>query len=269
MNKNLTFRVVIVMIIKQANPTKKLFITILFMATICSMAQPLRAQQLRLGIFKFAPWGVSEGNKISGIIWEYYQAMLKDANLDANITLLPYPRMIKQLIDGKLDCAIFTKNLEPFQDIAYLYDLTTVAISRKGTHITKYDDFKNKSVGFANGTNRIYPKLFNDPEIPHHILPSLHQAPQMLARKRVDIVIGMKYTMLYEFRQQELMNITNIPWYEIKKVPVWLQCGNQIEVNSATITRLKAAALKLKANGLFEEIIKKWLSSDVQPNHQH
>jgi ABC-type amino acid transport substrate-binding protein len=268
------FVVVTIMMIENmdAKTVIQKWASILLILTLCLNAQLAFSEQLKLGIFKFSPWGMSKNNKIDGIIWEYYQAILKEADLKAEITLIPYPRMIKQLVEGKLDCAIFTKNFEPFQNIAYLFDLTAVAISRKGTVINDYDDFKDKSkiksVGFANGTNRIFPKLFNDPEIPHHILPSLHQAPQMLARKRIDAVIGMKHTMLYEFKQQKLMDIFNTPWYEIKKIPVWLQCSKHIKINPATIARLKSAALKIKAQGLFEQINKKWFFVDPHQDDQ-
>ncbi|MEM5530080.1 transporter substrate-binding domain-containing protein [Gammaproteobacteria bacterium AS21] len=263
------------MIIKsmEAKIIIKKWLSILLALTIFSSPQLVFAEKLKLGIFKFSPWGMSENNEIRGIIWEYYQAILKEADLEADITLVPYPRMIKKLVDGTLDCAIFTKNFEPFQNIVYLYDLTAVAMSRKGTVISSYDDFsdknKIKSVGFANGTDRIFPRLFNDTEIAHHIFPSLLQAPQMLARKRVDVVIGMKYTMLYEFKRQQLLDIVQIPWYEIRKVPVWFQCSNHIKISPATIERFKVAALKIKADGVFEEIAKKWLPSEVPQSDQH
>jgi len=253
------------MIIKsmEAKIIIKKWLGILLALAILSCPQLVFAEKLKLGIFKFAPWGMSENNEIHGIIWDYYQVILKEADLEAQITLIPYPRMIKQLKDGTLDCAIFTKNLEPFQNIAYLFDLTAVAVSRKGTVITNYDDFRDKSkinsVGFANGTDRIFPRLFNDAQIPHHILPSLHQAPQILARKRADVVIGMKHTMLYEFKRQQLLNIIQTPMYEIRKIPVWLQCSNQITISPAIIERFKAAALKIKARGLFEKISAHWL----------
>jgi len=244
----------------------KILVVILFVI----ISKVTYAQTLKFGVFEIEPWGQLSKGEITGINWEQGQAILNTTNLSAVPAISNYPRMIKQLTEGKTDCAIFTVSpaiADNFHQIAYLYDLTVVAISRKGIDINSTKDLKDenkiKTIGFANGTDIAFQELFYDPEISTHIIPSPAHAPLLLAKKRIDAFIGIKRTMSYAVNKANAKSFIAYPWYEIKRLAVWLQCSKKSSLTKIEINELRKKAVVLRDSGRLDKIINKWILDDT------
>jgi ABC-type amino acid transport substrate-binding protein len=244
----------------------RVFFKALIIILLIPVSQTSYAETLKFGVFKIEPWGILIDGNISGINWQQAQIILSKTSFTAQPILSNYPRMIKQLAAGKTHCSIFTINpdsAENFNMVAFLYDLTVVAISRKGIEINSMNDLKNrkiiKTIGFANGTDKAFQEVFYDPSINSHVIPSPAQGPLLLAKKRIDAFIGIKRTMLYAVDKANAAPFISYPWYEIKKLPVWLQCSKKSNLTKVELEELKKAAIESRDNGELDEIIKKWI----------
>lgn len=255
---------------KLMNISLKWLFKVLIITLLVSVNQTSYAEPLNFGIFKIEPWGMLTQEGVTGINWQQTQAILTKTSLTAQPVLSNYPRMIKQLKAGKTQCAIFTVSpgsAKQFNRIVFLYDLTVVAISRKGIEINEIKDLKNrniiKTIGFANGTDKAFQEIFYDPDITRHVIPSPAQAPLLLARKRIDAFIGIKQTMLYAINKADAADFISYPWYEIKKLSVWLQCSKKAKLTTIELDELKKAAIESRDSGELDRIIKKWIKVDA------
>jgi polar amino acid transport system substrate-binding protein len=218
------------------------------------------------GIIGFAPWGIQKDNLTTGIFWDQSLKILKETGFTGEPSYATYPRMIKQLREGSIDCAIFTKNSsesEYFHFVSYMFDLNVTVISRTGISINKYEDFlsnkKIKIVGFPNGGSNYFPKLYNNPNVKKHIVPTQKQGPAMIKRGRIDAFIGIEKTLIYEVNKQGLIDNINFTEFNVNTLPVWLQCSKKSYITQKDLDSLKIAVENLKSRNAFQQIIKHWL----------
>lgn len=242
----------------------KYFFYACFFAALSSLA---KSAPLKVGIIGDAKWGLNNENPVTGIMREQSNTILKMANLNATHSYAPYPRLLKQLKYGEIDCAILaidSRNTSANILISYLYDIKAVVITRKDLKYRSYGDFYNKRkikvVGFPNGGSYLYPKLFNDPRVEKRIIPSHKQAPLMLARKRIDAFIGMQYAIRYEVHRNKLNSVLSVPGRVVDSLPIWLQCSKKSMVSKALQQRLKKAVITVKSLNSLQNIIDKWMS---------
>ncbi|NRA19740.1 MAG: transporter substrate-binding domain-containing protein [Oceanospirillaceae bacterium] len=238
----------------------------LLLLLLISPAISLQAKEIKIGIFDFAPWGMQVADRVTGIVWQQALAIFKQTEFTPVAHFSSYSRMFKQLEAGQIDCSLMIKsmqNSDSLNVISYLYDLKASVISRKGIKINNFADFYNpqlKVIGFARGTNFLFPKLFNDPKVKLHIVPSQHQGPLMIARGRIDAFVGMTETLLYELRQENLLDQMNFPGYPVSQFPVWLQCSKRSLLSAMDLAAIKQAADKVRAKDTFTTIIEQWIA---------
>jgi polar amino acid transport system substrate-binding protein len=225
------------------------------------------APHILFGIIGFEPWGIKKDNKITGIFWDQSQAIINEIGYTGEPSYAPYSRIIKQLREGSIDCAIFTKNdseSKYYHFVSYLFDLDATVISRKGISIDSYDDFLNnekiKTVGFPNGGETFFPTLYNNPTVKKQIVPTQKQGPAMIKRGRIDAFVGIKSTLIYEVDKQGLKEDINFTGYTVKTLPVWLQCSKKSLLTQEELMTLAKAVEKLKSNNSFLKIVSHWLS---------
>ena len=223
---------------------------------------------LKIGVIGTSTWGGAKNNPITGIILEQSKGILRMANINATYSYGLYPRILKQMERGFIDCAILPKapaDQKIHLMISHLYDVDIIALSRKGTVIKEYHDFlhsvmTNNRVGFPNGGQYLFPKLFKDPRVKKQIIPSQQQGPLMLVRGRIDTFIGMKYSLLYGINRDKLLGKTNYPGYPIQRLEVWLQCSNKSQLAIDYQERLQGAVRTVKSLKAFQTITDKWMS---------
>jgi len=222
---------------------------------------------MKVGIIGVAKWGKINDNPITGIMREQSNAIFRMANIYAIHSYARYPRLVKQLERGSIDCAILTKpakTQEKHLMISHLYDVEIIALGRKGSAINTYQDFHNKkqikTVGFPNGGKYLFPELYLDLKVKKQIIPSQQQGPLMLAKGRIDSFVGMKYSLLYGIHRDKLLNKTNYPGYRVQQLEVWLQCSKKSKLAAKNIERLKLAVQRVESMRAFSTIIDKWMS---------
>lgn len=239
---------------------------ILVLSTTVTQASPVDSP-LTVGIIGISKWGAANDNPITGIMREQSHVIFRMANINATHSYALYPRLLRQLERGFIDCAILTKNPGKSQNylmISHLYDVDIIALSRKGTAINRYVDFQDpniiKRVGFPNGGRYLFPKLYSDTSVKKQIIPSQQQGPLMLVKGRIDTFIGMKYSLLYGINRDKLLGKTNYPGYPIQRLEVWLQCSKKSAMALRYQARLKTAVNTVKSLKVFQTIINKWMS---------
>lgn len=224
-------------------------------------------QPMKVGIIGASKWGKINDNPITGIMREQSNAIFRMANIYAIHSYARYPRLVKQVERGTVDCAILTrpantkaKNLM----VSHLYDVEIIALARKGSAINSYQDFHNqqqlKTVGFPNGGKYLFPKLYQDIKVRKQIIPSQQQGPLMLVKGRIDSFVGMKYSLLYGINRDKLLNKTNYPGYKVQDLEVWLQCSKKSKLAAVHFERLIVAVQGVKSMQAFQTIINKWMS---------
>ena len=234
--------------------------------TVASNTLPVE-RTLTIGIIGISKWGEANNNPITGIMREQSHAIFRMANIQTRHSYALYPRLVRQLKQGFIDCAILTKPPGEIQHnlmISHLYDVEIIALGRKGTVINHYDDFRNPEiitrVGFPNGGKYLFTKLFSDTKVKKQIVPSQQQGPLMLAKGRIDAFIGMKYSLLYGINRDKLLGKTNYPGYPIQRLEVWLQCSKKSALAIHFQARLKSAVKSVKSLRAFQTINDKWMS---------
>jgi len=224
-------------------------------------------QPMKVGIIGVAKWGIINDNPITGIMREQSNAIFRMANIYATHSYARYPRLVKQLERGSIDCAILTRPAKPQEThlmISHLYNVEIIALGRKGSAINTYQDFHNKkqikTVGFPNGGKYLFPELYLDLKVKKQIIPSQQQGPLMLVKGRIDSFVGMKYSLLYGIHRDKLLNKTNYPGYRVQQLEVWLQCSKKSKLAAKNIDRLKLAVQRVESMQAFSTIIDKWMS---------
>jgi ABC-type amino acid transport substrate-binding protein len=253
---------------------KPLLLKLLCWVLFSTYASASPTSNIRFGIIGFAPWGMKENHKVTGVFWDQAKAILNEVQLQGSPAYAAYPRIIKQLKEGHVDCSIFTKNIlndKYYHFVSYLYDLNVTVISRKGLIINSYDDFFDdeniKVVGFPNGGENFFPTLFADPFVKKQILPSQEQGPAMIQRGRIDAFIGIEKTLIYEVDKQGLKGSISFTGYNVSALPVWLQCSKKSSLTQQDLDTLKHAVEKLKSQNAFQKIIQLWLPLSIEDMH--
>lgn len=240
----------------------KLF-NLLFLLTFSPL---LSADSISFGVFHAPPWGMEKNGSVQGITIDHIRAITDSAGLEAEFSVVPYPRMIKQLEQGNIDCAIATRHTSSSKNVIYLaslYELDVSVISRKEDKYTSDQHLssakKNPVVGFANGTEHFHPKLFNSNKTSLQLVKGHAQAPIMLTRKRVDAFVGVERLLLHELRQSNLLDDVYFPGYRVNKLQMWLQCSEHSESAQKLSARLLSAIKTLKDNGTIIDIVDQWI----------
>jgi len=224
-------------------------------------------QPMKVGIIGATKWGRVNDNPITGIMREQSNAIFRMANIYAVHSYARYPRLVKQVERGSVDCAILSKNTDEQQNnlmISHLYNVEVIALNRQGTDINKYEDFYNKKrikiVGFPNGGKYLFPELYQDTKVKKLIIPTQQQGAAMLVKGRIDSFVGMKYSLLYGINRDQLLGKTNYPGYPVHSLEIWLQCSKKSKLANQHFERLQLAVQRVKSMQAFQTIINKWMS---------
>lgn len=230
------------------------------------------ATEVKFGVFNFRPWGMQVENEVTGMIWDQALAIFKSSDHSISAVISSYPRMIKSLKTGELDCAIITKNnknSDTLDFVSHVHDLEVIVISKVGVKVDRYSDFifpdRKAIVGFANGTAHLYPQLYNDPRITAHIVPKMKQGPLMLSRERIDFFVGVSASLLYEIRKTQLFEKINYPGFLVTTLEVWLQCSKKSSLTEIDYQQLRTKITQLKIKNTFTRIINKWIPPVIKP----
>jgi len=69
--------------------------------------------------------------------------------------------------------------------------------------------------------------------------------------------------MSYAVNKANAKSFITYPWYEIKKLAVWLQCSKKSSLTKIEINELRKKAVALRDSGRLDKIINKWILNDT------
>jgi len=242
-------------------------LTLLFLLLFSPLFQPYsQANDYIFASIEYEPFGYVEDGAIKGIIPDIARAIADEANIQINITLLPYSRVVNYTKNGNADFAIFSRNSDNDAEVDYvslLFKQNVILLTKKGnpirSHKEIYDPDKVASIGYLRGTN-FCPKILEDDRLSTYELKDFTQGLKMLNSNRISAFLTIDNTALYESKKLGLQSSFEFPGFSLKTIEAWLQVPKQGSTdNPLPIDIIRSAAEKLKTEGKIDEILQQYL----------
>lgn len=231
----------------------RLMLIFLSIAPTCAPGKVLKIESLEIYPFGY----IDSKGAPTGLIYDISNQIAQTAGYEYQNTLIPYPRLIKDLKSGTADFSIRYTNDE-LKTISIPRDeiigFQTIIVGLKDTSFTKLEDLHGKTVGTIRSAH--FDDQFNKSQkiIKVEFLDYDHSI-KMLMKKRLDAVIGSDIGLNLAFIKN------NIPASALGK-PLKLQKKYFIihyskKTYSEEVAKdLTKAINKMKASGEFEKIVK-------------
>ncbi len=245
-------------------------LTLLFLLLLLPLFIPYtQADEYRFASIEFEPFGYVEDGSIKGIIPDIAKAIADEADIQINITLLPYSRMVNYIKNGNADFAIFSRNSDNDDEVDYislLFVQNVILLTKKGSpllsHKDIYEPSKIQTIGYLRGTN-FCPEILLDDKLSTYELKDFTQGLKMLNSNRISAFLTIDNTALYESKKLGLQSSFEFPGLSLKTIEAWLQVPKQGSTeNSLPIEKIRSAAEKLKTEGKIDEILQKYLKTN-------
>ena len=204
----------------------------------CAGAAPLTAYTVPV-----APWTFPE-HPARGIAPEYLRYLFDTAQVDANISTLPYLRAINGLRDGSNIAALLIPDSERDVFALRLCEVTTI----KSGLLYKKSRFKNMTlenldgltVGVQRGTHAL-DKLANVPKLRREMIDSIDQGVRMLQVDRLDASF-LSNPGIGSMMQSLGLSQDDYGWLEIDSAPViiYISRKSPLAADDAALKRMKA-----------------------------
>ncbi len=228
------------------------------------------AETYSFASIEYEPFGYIENQTIKGIIPEIATAIADEADIEIDITLLPYSRVVNYTKSGEVDFAIFSRNADNDGEVEYIAKLfvqNVILLTRKGDKLDNQEDIYNpekiKNIGYLRGTN-FCPEMLKDKRLVMHKINDFSQGLKMLNSHRISAFLTIDTTALYESHKLGLQDAFEFPGYSMKKIEAWLQIPKvQSQSKAFPVDRVRSAADKLRAEGSIEAILRKHLNHSL------
>jgi polar amino acid transport system substrate-binding protein len=208
----------------------------------------------------------NQDGKIDGALVDVVKALVKKANLQAEIELMPMARAVHELGHEKntlMFSLLKTKDREDkyqflgatFHASAYLFGLKSTPIT-----LTKLKDAERYRVSTIRGYHSADYLLENEfSEDSNLILSTEYQRMwQMLYLNRVDLVMTNALSIIREIRDSGLDPALIEPKLTLDDFPSELHLAANRKIDSDVAIKLANALKTLKANGDYDAILAKW-----------
>ncbi|OUS00172.1 hypothetical protein A9Q84_03035 [Halobacteriovorax marinus] len=166
-----------------------LFFINLLLLSLMILSFPLKtlAQDVEVSIIDVEPYGLSVGDRISGIHADYLKKVLEIAKITYSINIKPYPRVIKDLQDNKAQLSLFFKRSDLINtvEIDKSIGFFNFIVSHVDSPITNISKLVGKHIGVIRDAK--YEDSFDkDKSIQKMQLDNYLQGLNLLKLKRVD-----------------------------------------------------------------------------------
>lgn len=210
------------------------------------------------------PWAYSENGIRKGVLVDWAQAILEESGVDADIVFAPFPRVSMYLKSNRADVALhlYEDSLkDSVEVIGTLTPLKTAIISRKDTEIKSFNDLSNLVVCQTRGIDYSNVLIANKTlKLDNYQVASYEQLNKMLLLGRCDAVISVVDSFFYVARTLGYARNEFAKPFIIETQYGGLLVSKDSKHNSAK-QRIKAAYLKLEAQGLLQLIVDKHIGS--------
>jgi len=186
---------------------------------------------LKVAAPPFAPFSFFiESDQCKGATAEILDNIAYLAGLKTQHVRFPYARILRSLVDGKVDMALVFKNSSVKDHVHYIGPVSKsriVVLTHLNNPITQYEDLANlKSIAVIRKAN-FEKKFDNDTQLQKHPVESYIQGLQMFNIERADAVVGSLSGLEYSLKQlnmkPELLNNAFILGYK----EWWLHLSNK------------------------------------------
>ncbi len=204
---------------------------------------------------------------LSGVNIEIVKAILNEAQLEASFEVLPWPRAFDQALNNKntliLSMIRNPQREDKFIWLAKLIKLEpniTILKDRKDLVINTVADLINYKVAVSRGDyGENYLKSIGLLENRNLYLTVKHENMwKMLFRKRVDAVFTNNLTSKYEILSAGLSPSKVEDILDLNSISKELYLAANLNTDIQIVNALKKAAIKIKNNGTYQNIIDKW-----------
>lgn len=203
------------------------------------------------------PWGyISPNNQEKGLLIDFNNALATAANIEINNHIIPYPRAIKEIENGKTDFAVMFKSQQAQEIGISLGEVTEtkiLLIALSGTpEIKDLSQLGNQLVGFIRGS-KYGDKFDNNTQLKKVALGSMKQGIELLLKGRI---AGMASTDITFYAALKEMNI---PSTKVKPIMTISSMTGHLYFSKASpnthlILPLKHALNQLRDNGTLKQI---------------
>lgn len=229
------------------------------------------ANAVRASIMLTEPWGyyatdssTEEKSKLKMIgIWvEISDLIEKESKVTIQKTLTPYPRIWQELENGDTDISFLIRSADRESIVnhaGHLFNFGSVALSRKGIALTKYEDLSGLQIGLLRGI-RLSPRFDADTSLHKIEVRDYETLVNMLREGRLDVIAGNSVSIPYLLRKLDAKDIAGQRLL-LQSTPVTIHVSKHF-TDKATAKRLEDAVKRLNRRGAIENILTKWAGDD-------
>lgn len=231
------------------------------------LAPAAHSSPLRLTVVHAEPWGfVAQGShRLQGIWVEVAAAVAAEAHFPVELHWAPYARVVRDLTHDRTEASFLARlpqregKLIP---VAHLFDFSTVILTRKGVSIEAYDDLAHLRIGVLPGA-QLSPRFDKDNKLLKLPFRNYEILLHLLAIGRLDAIAGNSVSLAYWVRQRHLERQVGMTW-TLQRTPMWLFVSPHSS-RQAAIPVLRASVVRLRQQGVFEQIIGRYAGEKWKP----
>lgn len=217
---------------------------ILYLAWATTLPAASEDPPLKAAIFHLPPWATDKNNKPAGIIPDILTALESELGSEIEQSLLPYPRMLRQIETGEADIAVFflTEKSRLIADPLTVFYLLKTSVIISGPMPASGKRTGRLKIATARGV--MFDNRFDNSRIYERIITNDNQhSIRLLLSNRVDGIAGPEVQLLRELRAIDPGGAYNV--LEILN-------SNQVtlQLSKASGNREKAEALKRAAEAV-------------------
>ena len=223
----------------------------------------MRAEPVRFVTIDYEPYALHddfEGRL--GLFVDINTAIAERAELAYSDTVLPITRLIKNLAHDVSDCGVFlltSVSKEAYIPVAKILDrFDTIIVTRPGLEISEINDLHHKRLALPRGAFD-GSSILTDPDIERYFTNNTEQGVDLLKAGRVDAIAGSSLSILFNFSSENMSRHEIGDIFTYQRQQMWLQCAKG-QLPEETIMRLRQATDSLRIEGVFDTLIKRYIS---------
>ncbi len=180
----------------------------LVLAIVCSLyswhALSAPPAVIKVSTLQIAPAGFIENNIPQGIFYDIAKRVILEAGYTPSIQILPYPRVVDNLVTGKADMSILMANPtieNSCNAIAPILNVESIIVGLKGKAFPNLLSLHGKTVGVVR-LAKYHSEFDQNSKIKKYEINSYEQGLNMLISKRFDAMVGTKTSLYYTLTRQ-------------------------------------------------------------------
>lgn len=191
----------------------------------------------------------------TGLYVEVLDAIAAQAGTRFDVHMLPFPRLLQYLKEGRLTAVMAVSNDAMRADsvaVGDVMEFDVVAIGRRGTHVHAIEELQGKRICLTRSSSLV-PELFADKRYLLQEVSNHESCPRMLDAGRVDFIISLPIGLGHLLSRMGKTRADFGEPYRIKRVPVQLLVSRS-HADPATIQTLRLGLERAKGAGTIAAI---------------